>query len=141
MVLAVGAAVKATGPLGPHFGYRFCVCCCCCCWLLLLLLRFLLLLLLLLLALLFERPAVALGCRAGERGGRVAADEVVAKFFQVGKKVGDALLQDGRIQEVVSWHCKGNRGEARYSFKERLEVTEIGFPLTAPCQTLARQQE
>ena len=76
-------------------------------------------------------PAVALGCRAGKRGSRVAANEVVAKFFQVGKKVGDALLQDG----------KGNRGEARYSFKERLEVAEIGFPLTAPCQTLTCQQE
>jgi hypothetical protein len=107
--------------------------------LLLLLLLRLSLLLLLLLSLL--RPAVALGCRAGERGGRVAADEVIAKFFQVGKKGGDALLQDGRVREVISWHGKGNRGEARYSFKERLEVTEIGFPLTAPCQTLTCQQE
>jgi hypothetical protein len=109
--------------------------------LLLRLLLALLLLRLLLLLLSLLGPAVALGCRAGKRGSRVAADEVVAKFFQVGKKVGDALLQDGRIQEVVSWHCKGNRGEARYSFKEGLEITEIGFPLTAPCQTLTCQQE
>ena len=109
--------------------------------LLLLLLRFLLLLLLLLLALLFERPAVALGCRAGERGGRVAADEVVAQCLQVWKQGCQALLQYRGVREVVPRHGKRNRGETRHSFKEGLEITEVGFPLTAPCQTLTGQQE
>jgi hypothetical protein len=109
--------------------------------LLLLLLRFLLLLLLLLLALLFERPAVALGCRAGERGGRVAADEVVAQCLQVWEQCCQALLQYRGVRDVVPRHCKRDRGETRHSFKEGLEITEVGFPLTAPCQTLTGQQE
>ena len=57
------------------------------------------LLLLLLLSLL--RPAVALGCRAGERGGRVAADEVVAQCLQVWEQGCQALLQYRGVRDVV----------------------------------------
>jgi hypothetical protein len=113
---------------------------------LVLLLRLLLLLLLrlpllLLLLLSLHRSTVALGCRAGERGGRVAADKVVAQCLQVWKQGCQALLQYHGVRDVVPRHSKRNRGETRHSFKEGLEITEVGFPLTAPCQTLTCQQE
>jgi len=97
--------------------------------------------LLLLLLLSLRRPAVALGCRAGERGGRVAADEVVAQCLQVWKQGCQALLQYGGVRDVVPRHSKRNRGETRHSFKEGLEIAEVGFPLTAPCQALTCQHE
>ncbi len=64
---------------------------------------------------------------------------VILQVFEVREKRGQALLQYSRIRGVVSGHTRRHREEARHSFEKELKVSVVGFPLAAPCQTLAGQ--
>ncbi len=83
------------------------------------------------------------GFAAPENGeeARITSSEVILPVFQEQEKRGQALLQYSRILDVVSGHISQHRGEARHSFEKELEIFVVGFPLAAPCQTLAGQQE
>ncbi len=64
---------------------------------------------------------------------------MILQFFSEWKKRDEALLQRGSTSSIRPyWPAQR---EARHSFDDELEILVVGFPLAAPCQTLAGQQE